>query len=269
MAAPVQRAVATRLQGVADHEPSHFRRRQFAGPCRQHPGRVHTLVAAAPAPRHRYAQPAGYSVRRCRVQRFRLLWFPHPHADHRRHRRPGPALHRLSHDSHVLDHARGAAHRAQPPRRGHGLPGQFRFGLCGLPRQDQSRRGDAGRDAAPAWIQQLHGRQVECHAAHRNRPRRPVRRLAAAPRLRPLLRLSRCRDRPLQPRAGAGQHADQRAGHLRQRLPPERRSGRSNHSDAGRSPGRSAAAALVHAALARCPASPAGGSTPSWWASTR
>ena len=55
---------------------------------------------------------------------------------------------------------------------------------------------------------------------------RPVRRLAARPRLRPLLRLHGRRDRPVRARAGARQHAGRSAGQLRHRLSPDRRPGR-------------------------------------------
>ena len=59
---------------------------------------------------------------------------------------------------------------------------------------------------------------------------RPVRRLAARPRLRPLLRLPRRRDRPVLARAGARQHAASiRPGDYSHRLSPDRRSGRPGH----------------------------------------
>ncbi len=53
---------------------------------------------------------------------------------------------------------------------------------------------------------------------------RPVRRLAARARLRPLLRLHGCRDRPVRAGAGARQHAGRSAGHLRHGLSPDVRS---------------------------------------------
>ena len=58
---------------------------------------------------------------------------------------------------------------------------------------------------------------------------RAVRRLAARPRLRPLLRLHRRRDRPVRAGAGARQHAGRSAGHLRQRLSPDGGPGRPGH----------------------------------------
>ena len=85
------------------------------------------------------------------------------------------------------------------------------------------------RDAAPARLSQLHAGQVARDAAHRDRRDRPVRRLAARPRLRPLLRLHGCRDRPVRARAGARQHAGRSARHLRHRLSPDVRPGRPGH----------------------------------------
>ena len=73
---------------------------------------------------------------------------------------------------------------------------------------------DPGRDAARRRLSQLHGRQVACDVADRDRPDRTLRRLAAGPRLRPLLRLHGRRDRPVRAGAGARQHADRAAkGH--------------------------------------------------------
>ncbi len=55
----------------------------------------------------------------------------------------------------------------------------------------------------------------------------PFERLAAGPRLRPLLRFHGCRDRPVRARTGAArQHAGRSAGHLRHRLSPDVRSRR-------------------------------------------
>ena len=55
---------------------------------------------------------------------------------------------------------------------GHGLPGQLRQRLSRLPRQDQPAGRHAGRDAAPARLAQLHGRQVACDTARRRPARR-------------------------------------------------------------------------------------------------
>ena len=99
---------------------------------------------------------------------------------------------------------------------GVGCLANFDQRLSGLSRQDRARGRHPGRDAAPARLSQLHAGQVARDAAHRDRRHRPVRRLAARPRLRPLLRLHGCRDRPVRARARARQHADRSAGHLRQ-----------------------------------------------------
>ena len=150
-------------------------------------------------------------VRRCRLLRLRLLRLADRHADHRRDRPARPALHRLPHDGDVLDDARGAADRPQPSFGGRRLPGQLRFGLSRLSRQDRQGGRHPRRDAAPARLSQLHAGQVARDAAHRIGRHRPVRRLAARPRLRPLLRLHGRRDRPVRARAGARQHAGRSA----------------------------------------------------------
>ena len=122
----------------------------------------------------RRAQRSGRAVRRCRLLRFRLLRLADQDADHRRARGRGPALHRLPHHRDVLDHARGAVDRAQPPFGRRRLPRQFRQRLSRLSRQDRARGRHAGRDAAAARLPQLHGRQMARHAADRKR-RRPDR----------------------------------------------------------------------------------------------
>ena len=81
----------------------------------------------------------------------------------------GLRYHRLPHHRHVLDHAGGAAHRAQPPFGGRRLPGQFRFRLSRLSRQDRPRGRHPGRDAARRRLPQLHARQVACDLADRDR----------------------------------------------------------------------------------------------------
>ena len=90
---------------------------------------------------------------------------------------------------------------------------------CGYP----GYRGKIAREAGTlaemlraARLSQLHGRQMARHAADRERRHRAVRRLAARPRLRPLLRLPRCRDRPIRAGAGVRQHPHRSARDLRQ-----------------------------------------------------
>ncbi len=84
---------------------------------------------------------------------------------------------------------------------GVGCLANFDCGYPGYRGKIAKRGGDAGGDAAAARLSQLHGRQMARHAADREWRHRAVRRLAARPRLRPLLRLPRCRDRSI--RAGA------------------------------------------------------------------
>ena len=184
---------------------------------------------AAPKRPERRSEHPGRAVRRCRFRRFRLLRLADRHARHRRHRRSRPALHRLPHDGDVLDHAGGLADRPQPPFGGRGLPRQLQFGLSRLSRQDHARGRHPGRDAAPARLSQLHAGQVARDVAHRIGRHRPVRRLAARPRLRSLLRLHGRRDRPVRAGAGARQHAGRSARHLRHGLSPDIRSGRPGH----------------------------------------
>ena len=227
------------------------------------------MVAAGQRGRCAQAQRAGHSVRRRGLRRPGLLRFGHPHPGHRRAGRARCAPDRLPHHGDVLDHPGGAAHRLQPPPGGHGLPGQLRQRLSRLPRQDGRRGRHAARDAAPAWLCQLHAGQVACHPAERDRAHRPLRRLAAGPRLRPLLRLHGRRDRPVRARAGSRQHAAvgarHRGGQLRERLPPDGRPGRPGAALPVRPPGRPARQALADVAGARrlpCAAPGAGRADP-------
>ena len=57
---------------------------------------------------------------------------------------------------------------------------------------------------------------------HRDGRRQPARQVAARPRLRPLLRVPRRRDRPVPPRARARQPSGRAAAHARGGLPPHR-----------------------------------------------
>ena len=175
---------------------------------------VHALLAVGQQAARWCAQHTHRAVRRRRLLRLRLLRLAHRHAGHRRHRRARPALHRLPHDGDVLDHARRAAHRAQSPFRRHGLPRQLRQRLSGLSRQDRARGRNACRDAAAARLSQLHDRQVARHAGVRDRADGAVRRLAAGARLRPLLRLHGCGDRPVRAGTRARQHPHRSARHL-------------------------------------------------------
>ena len=201
-------------------------RKSNGGQNREDGGRVPAVLAGhAQAPERRAEHP-GDPVRRRRLLRPGLLWLADLDAHDRRDCPPRPALHRLPHDGDVLDHARGAADRPQPSFGGRRLPRQFRFGLSRLSRQDRPGSGHHRRDAAPARLSQLHAGQVARDAAHRVGRDRPVRRLAARPRLRPLLRLHGRRDRPVRARAGARQHAGRGAGHLRDGLSPDGRPGR-------------------------------------------
>ena len=97
---------------------------------------------------------------------------------------------------------------------GVGCLANFDSGLSRLSRQDRARGRYARRNAAGTRLSQLHGRQMARHAADRKRRDRPVRRLAAGPRFRPVLRLPRRRDRPVRAGARVRQHPHRSARHL-------------------------------------------------------
>ena len=228
---------------------------------RQDDCRFKTLVAAGAKAAARCAEHPGRAVRRRRLFRFRLLWLADQDADHRQACRRGPALFGLPHHRDVLDHARGAVDRTQPSFGRRRLPRQFRFRLSRLSRQDRARGGHAGGNAAAARLSQLHGRQMARHAADRKRRHRAVRRLAAWPRLRPLLRLSRCRDRPVRAGTGVRQHPYRSARDLCRRLSSDVRPGRPVdplHRRSHRRPARYAVADLGRARRLPCAASGAG-----------
>jgi arylsulfatase A-like enzyme len=89
---------------------------------------------------------------------------------------------------------------------GVGCLANFDSGYPGLPGQDCARGGHARRDAASARLPHRRWRQVARHAAHRFRAHRALRRLAAGPRLRSLLRVHGCRDGPVLAGARPRQH---------------------------------------------------------------
>ena len=211
---------------------------------------LETLVAGRAKTAGRRPQHPGGAVRRRRLFRFRLLRLADQDADHRPARVRRPALLRLPYHRDVLDHARSPADRTQPPFRRRRLPRQFRLRLPWLSRQDRARGGDAGGNAEDARLSQLHGGQMACHAADRKRRHRAVRRLAAGPRFRPLLRLPRRRDRSVRAGAGLRQHPHRSARQLRRRLSPDLGSGRPVdplHRRSYRRPARSAVADLGRA----------------------
>ena len=139
----------------------------------------------------------------------------------------GPALHQLPHHRAVLADAGLPPHRAQPPLRRHGRARRLGPRLPRHPRPRGEERRHAGRDAARAGLQHLRARQVAPHADGRDLGGGPVRPVADAARLRPLLRLPRRRDQPDPPRAGVRQPSDRDAESPR--LSPHRGPGRPRH----------------------------------------
>ena len=157
-------------------------------------------------------QRAAGAARRRGLRRLRVLRLGDRHTHDRPARRRRPALHRLPHHGDVLDHPGRAAHRAEPPLGRDGLPGELRQRVPGISRQDRRRRADARRTAATPRLPQLPRRQVARDPADRDRADRAVRRLAARPWIRPVLRVPRRRDRSVLARTRARQHTRHRAG---------------------------------------------------------
>ena len=128
-----------------------------------------------------------------------------------------------------------------------------------LPGQDQPGGGHARRAARPPRLPLLPHRQVARDPAHRDGGDRPLRRLAAAAGLPPLLRLPRRRDRPVRAGAGLRQPPRRPARHLRGRLPPVGRPGRPHDRVPPRPPPRRARRTVAHLARVRGVPRPAPG----------
>ena len=108
-----------------------------------------------------------------------------------------PALHPVPHHGALLAHARGAAHRPQPPlgahRRHHGAG----HGLPRLRQPDGQGHRHRRRDPQAERLEHRLVRQEPQRARLADQPGRAVRPLADRPRLRALLRLHRRRDEPV------------------------------------------------------------------------
>jgi hypothetical protein len=146
----------------------------------------------------RRAERRGDPARRRRLLRFRLLRRRDPHAAHRRAGGRRAALHRLHHGADVCAGACRAADRQGPAlgrlRLAH--PRQPR--IPGVPGgRDQPRRADAGRAAEGPRLVHLCGRQVAQHARRPGARRRRSGVVAAAARLRQVLRFHGCGDQLL------------------------------------------------------------------------
>ena len=164
-------------------------------------GRVGRVFATSePAWRQRRTAPDGCAQRRGdggrrpRVLRSRLLRQRDPHPEHRRPRRRRAALHQLPRGPAVLTDPGLAADRAQRPRRRHGPGRPHRRRVPRLRRRAARAPAVDGRDVPRQRLLDPRRRQVA--PVQERRPLRSRRQalLAAAARVRPVLRLPRSAD---------------------------------------------------------------------------
>ena len=205
--------------------------------------RVRAVVARSRPPRRPCPERRGDPLRRPRVLPLRLLRVRPPDPQHRPSRRWWPALLELPRHAAVLPHPRRAAHRPQPPLGGHAghLELQHRVPPHAGPHH---RPGDHdGRGAPRRRLRHVHGRQVAPVPDGRGVGRRALRQLAAATRVRPVLRVPRRRDRPVHPRPHLRQPQRRTAADAGGGLPPHRGPGRQDarvHQRLGGDPPRPA-----------------------------
>ena len=187
------------------------------------------MAPAAPEPA-RGARHRRRAAGRPGLLGLRLLRRRDPHAGHRRGGGCGPALDRLHDRADVHAGPGSPAHRQEPARRGLRLAHARRPRLPGLPGGgDEPGRAHAARAAARARLRHLwRGQVAQRRRPPRHRGRRSVR-LAAAARLRPLLRLLRRGDQLLLPGPpGRGQRVPA-ARRVPARLLQQRRLDRPGH----------------------------------------
>ena len=186
-------------------------------------------MARAPPPGSRRPERRRHPPRRHRVLPFRLLRLGPGHAQHRRAgRRRRPVLELPRHTALLADPGR-APDRAQPPHRGDAGHLQLRQRLPAHAGPHLRPRHHPGGGAAGPGVRHLRGGQVAPLPDGERLGRRPLRPVAAAAGLRPLLRVPRGGDRPVLPRPGVRQPPHRAPGHPRGRLPPERGPGRQRH----------------------------------------
>ena len=172
---------------------------RVSGRHRTHHRRVVAGVAAAAARQARRAQRALHRPRRHRLRAARLLRLADPHAQPRSARRERPALQQHAHDRALLAEPLVHADRPQPPLERDGVHHRGRDRLPRLERPHPVRERLPLRDPAGARLQHVRARQVAPHAHRAVQRRRPLRSLAARPRLRALLRLHGRRHQPVLP----------------------------------------------------------------------
>ena len=180
------------------------------------------MVAAVAVGADGRAERGDGAARRRRVRPVRLLRVGHRHADVRPTGRRRAALQQLPHDRAVLADARLPADRSQPPRQRDGADRRVRLRLPRLRRDDAEGQRVPVRGPRPQRLRHVRRRQVAPGAGSGDGDGSVPRALAARPRLRPVLRVPRRRDRPVPPRPGARQPPGRPAAHAGGGLPPHR-----------------------------------------------
>lgn len=171
---------------------------------------------------------------RHRLVRLRLLRLGDPDAHHRRAGGRRAAVHQLPRHADVFTHPGLSAHRPQQPQARYALHRGHRHRIPQLTRQDRPRRPPAPQPPAPLRLRLVPGRKVAPGPRTRSHSGRTVRQLAAAPRLRPLLRLHGRGHRSVRTRAVRGQPPGPASA--QPRLPPLGRPGRPGHRLPARPP---------------------------------
>ena len=211
------------MSGAADDIARAVRRHD-----RAHLQGLRALVAAPAAGRRRQdAERGDHPLRRHRVRSPRLLRLDDRDAEHRRDGGRRAALQQLPHHRDLLADARLFADRAEPPLGRAEHDRQLRQRLPEHAGRADEACDDARRDPARAGLWHLLRRQVAPRAVGADLGSRSGRRLAAAARVRSVLRVPRRGDAPVLPRADVRQPSRRAAGASRGRLPRQRRSGRS------------------------------------------
>ena len=177
----------------------------FTGVDRAHVRRVVARLARAAAREGGRAERALHRAGRHRLRPDGLLRQPDQDAEHRCAGRQRPALQQHAHHGAVLADALVHPDRAQPPLERDVLHHRRLHRLSRRQRQHPVRERLALGDPAAEGLQHLRARQVAPDARRSDLGGRPVRPLAAGPRLRALLRLPRRRHPPVLPGAGLRQ----------------------------------------------------------------
>ena len=142
------------------------------------------------------------------------------------------ALLQLPRHSALFPHPSMPAHRTQPPRRRHVACHRDGQRLPQHRRLRRARGRHPGRNAQAQRLSHDVRRQMASRPQRHAEPRRTLRSLAAAARLRPLLRIPIRRDQPVESRAVPRQRANRRTAprRIRRRLSPLRSDRRPRHA---------------------------------------